>query len=111
MILIGFSIVGLPLIGALVYSAVRIDQLSEQSRHNVYQATQITNGTSVIIGEIMAMQRSVQHALVLDDASLLEGYFLAHTKFENITNHLPLFPFTRSNGCRWKNCVCSKPVF
>lgn len=88
LILIGFSIVGLPLIGALVYSAVRIDQLSEQSRHNVYQATQITNGTSVIIGEIMAMQRSVQHALVLDDASLLEGYFLAHTKFENITNHL-----------------------
>ncbi len=87
-ILIGFSIVGLPLIGALVYSAVRIDQLSEQSRNNIYQATQITNGISVIIGEIMAMERSVQHALVLDDASLLEGYFLAHTKFENITNHL-----------------------
>ncbi len=84
----GFFIVGLPLIGALIYSAVRIDQLSEQSRNNIYQATQITNGISVIIGEIMAMERSVQHALVLDDASLLEGYFLAHTKFENITNHL-----------------------
>lgn len=88
MILIGFSIVGLPLIAALVYSAIRIDQLSDQSRNNVYQATQITSGTSVIIGEIMAMERSVQQALVLDDASLLEGYFLGHTKFENITNHL-----------------------
>lgn len=90
LILLGFSIVGLPLIGALVYSAIRIDQLSEQSRQNVYQATQITNGTGVIIGEIMAMERSVQHALVLDDASLLEGYFIAHTKFENITNHLSM---------------------
>jgi two-component system sensor histidine kinase GlrK len=88
LILIGFCIVGLPLIGALVYSAVRIDQLAEQSRHNVYQATQITNGSSIIIDEIMAMERSVQHALVLDDATLLEGYFLAHTKFEKITNHL-----------------------
>lgn len=90
LILIGFSIVGLPLISALIYSAIRIDQLSEQSRYNVYHATQITNGTSVIIGEIMAMERSVQHALVLDDATLLEGYFIAHTKFESITNHLSI---------------------
>lgn len=90
LILLGFSIVGLPLISALIYSAIRIDQLSEQSRYNVYQATQITNGTGVIIGEIMAMERSVQHALVLDDATLLEGYFIAHTKFENITNHLSI---------------------
>ncbi len=88
LILIGFSIVGLPLIGALVYSAMRIDQLSEQSRNNVYQATQVTGGSSIIIGEIMTMERSVQHALVLDDATLLEGYFLAHTRFEKITNHL-----------------------
>ena len=90
LILLGFSIVGLPLIGALIYSAIRIDQLSEQSRYNVYQAMQITNGTGVIISEIMVMERSVQHALVLDDATLLEGYFNAHTKFENITNHLSI---------------------
>lgn len=88
LILLGFSIVGLPLISALIYSAVRIDQLAEQSRENVYQATQITNGSSIIIDEIRAMERSVQHAQVLDDASLLEGYFLAHAKFEKITKHL-----------------------
>lgn len=88
LILFGFMIVCLPLIGALIYSAVRIDQLSDQSRHNIYQATQITNGTGVIVREIMIMERSVQHALILDDPSLLEGYFLSHSKFENITNHL-----------------------
>jgi len=88
LILIGYSIVGLPLIAALIYSAVRIDQLADQSRDNVYQATEITNGSGLIIDEIMVMERSVQHALVLDDATLLEGYFLAHSKFEKITNHL-----------------------
>lgn len=88
LILLGFSIVSVPLIAALTYSAARIHELSDRSRDNVYQATQITSGTGVITGEIMAMERSVQHAMVLDDASLLEGYFLAHTKFEKIADHL-----------------------
>lgn len=88
LLLIGYSIVGLPLIVALIYSAIRIDQLANQSRDNVYQATEITNGSGLIIDEIMVMERSVQHALVLEDASLLEGYFLAHARFAKITNHL-----------------------
>lgn len=82
LILLGFSIVGLPLIAALVYSAIGIDQLAEQSRKIVYQATQITHGSSILIDEITVMERSVQHARILEDLSLLESYFQAHTNFE-----------------------------
>lgn len=82
LILLGFSIVGLPLIAALIYSAMRIDQLAEQSRKTVYQATQITHGSSILTDEIIVMERSVQHAHILEDLSLLESYFQAHGNFE-----------------------------
>lgn len=84
LILLGFSIVGLPLIAALIYSATRIDQLAEQSRKTVYQATQITHGSRILIDEIIDMERSVQHAHILEDLSLLKGYFQAHVNFEKI---------------------------
>lgn len=88
LILLGFSIVGLPLIAALIYSAIRIDQLAEQSRKTVYQATQMTHGSSIMIDEIIIMERSLQHAHILEDLSLLEGYFQAHTNFEETAVHL-----------------------
>lgn len=83
LILIGFTLVALPLIIALINSAVSIDRLAGQSRKAVYQAAQIAHGSRVLLDEITTMERSVRQTLILGDASLLEGYFQAHTKFEN----------------------------
>lgn len=88
LILLGFSLVGLPLIAALIYSAIRFDQLAEQSRTTVYQATQMTHGSSILIDEIIVMERSLQHAHILEDLSLLAGYFQAHTNFEKTARKL-----------------------
>ncbi|SFP36446.1 two-component system, NtrC family, sensor histidine kinase GlrK [Nitrosomonas cryotolerans] len=82
LMLFGFSIIGLPLIGALINSAMSIDRLAEQSRKTVHQATQVTLGNRVLIDEIRTMERSIRQALILGDMSLLEGYFRAHSKFE-----------------------------
>ena len=82
LILFGFSLVGLPLIGALINSGISIDNLAELSRKTVYQATEITHENRVLIVEIMVMQRSVRQTLILGDTTLLEGYFHAHDKFE-----------------------------
>ncbi|WP_223264555.1 HAMP domain-containing sensor histidine kinase [Sulfuriferula plumbiphila] len=73
----------LPLIIALINSAVSIDRLAGQSRKAVYQAAQIAHGSRVLLDEITTMERSVRQALILGDASLLEGYFQAHAKFGN----------------------------
>jgi len=88
LILIGFSLVVLPLIIALIDSAVTINQLAEQSRQAVYQATQIAHGSRVLADEITAMERSVRQAVILDDNSLLEAYFHAHDKFVIAANDL-----------------------
>ncbi|MHB1677164.1 MAG: sensor histidine kinase [Sulfuriferula sp.] len=83
LILIGFLLVALPLIFALIYSAMSIDHLAEQSRKTVYQAEQIAHGSRDLVDEVAAMERSVRLSLILGDASLLDGYFRAHTNFEN----------------------------
>lgn len=84
MILFGFSLVGLPLIGALIYIAIAIDQLAELSRKTVYQATDLTHDNRVLVDEILVMERSMRQALILSDLSLLEGYLRAHENF-NLT--------------------------
>ncbi len=88
LILFGFSLVGLPLIGALINSAMSIDNLAELSRKTVYQATEITHENRVLIDEVVVMERSVRQALILGDMSLLEGYFQAHDEFEAATEKL-----------------------
>ncbi len=88
LILFGFSLVGLPLIGALINSAMSIDNLAELSRKTVYQATEITHENRVLIDEVVVMERSVRQALILGDMSLLEGYFQAHDEFESATEKL-----------------------
>lgn len=88
LILIGFTFVVIPLIVALVHSAVRIDQLTKLSGIAVYRATEITHGSRMLIDEIMMMERSVKQAVVLDDTVLLEGYLLGHNKFEAIVKRM-----------------------
>lgn len=82
LILLGFTLVGLPLIAALINSAVSIDQLADQSRKAVYQAAQIAHGSRALADEFAAMERAVRQTYILSDASLLEGYFRAHDNFE-----------------------------
>ena len=59
LILLGFTLVGLPLIVALINSAISIDRLADQSRKAVYQAVQITLASHALTNEINLMERSV----------------------------------------------------
>ncbi len=97
LILLGFTLVALPLIAALIYAAVSIDRLAVQSRLAVYQSVQIAHGSRVLLDEITTMERGVRQALILDDASLLEGFFQAHTRFVSQLNNLEALSLKRRN--------------
>ena len=88
LILIGFLLVALPLIFALIYSAMSIDHMAEQSRKTVYQAELIAHGSRDLVDEVAAMERSVRLSLILGDASLLDGYFRAHENFDKTATSL-----------------------
>src|SRR5687768_15165106 len=82
LILLGFALVGLPLIIALINSAFSIDRLADQSRKAVYQAAQIAHSSRALADEIATMERAVRQTHILGDTSLLDNYFRAHAKFE-----------------------------
>ncbi|SFN65322.1 HAMP domain-containing sensor histidine kinase [Nitrosospira briensis] len=82
LILLGFALVGLPLIIALINSAFSIDRLADQSRKAVYQAAQIAHSSRALADEIATMERAVRQTHILGDPSLLDNYFRAHVKFE-----------------------------
>ena len=83
LILLGFALVGLPLIIALINNALSIDRLADHSRKAVYQAAQIAHSSRALADEIATMERAVRQTHILGDTSLLEGYFRAHNKFES----------------------------
>ena len=62
LILLGFALVGLPLIIALINSAFSIDRLADQSRKAVYQAAQIAHSSRALADEIAAMERAVRQS-------------------------------------------------
>ncbi|GJL74628.1 MAG TPA: HAMP domain-containing sensor histidine kinase [Nitrosomonas sp.] len=92
LILLGFSLVGAPLIAALIYIAITIDNLAERSHETIYQATEITHGNRVLADEVLAMERSLRQALILNDLSLLEGYIRSHEKFEETAKNFTKLP-------------------
>lgn len=96
LILGGFMLVALPLILALIYSAMSINRLSNQSREAVYQAEQLAHGSRILVDQAVEMERSVRLYLILGDASLLEGYLQSHGKFRDIVKDLAALPLSPS---------------
>ncbi|MCP5244572.1 MAG: HAMP domain-containing histidine kinase [Burkholderiales bacterium] len=82
LILFGFALFGTPLIGTLIYFSIVLDNFAERSRETIYQATEIAHGNRVLADEALAMERSLRQASILNDLSLLEGYFHSHEEFK-----------------------------
>lgn len=92
LIFIGFVLVALPLVFGLVNSMLSIDRLARQSQRVVYQAAEAAHGGRVLVDEVTAMERSVNQAVILNDASLLEGFERSHKQFVETAQNLATLP-------------------
>lgn len=81
LLFVGFSLVALPLIFALVNNAVSINRLADQSQKAVYQAVQATQASRTQMELVTGMERIARQYLVLGDAALLESYVKIHDRF------------------------------
>ncbi len=80
-ILYGFALVALPLIAALIYAALRVDHLAEQSQSAVHQAAQAIHNSQLLGEQIKAMERAARQYIVLKDENLLKAYQQSHAEF------------------------------
>ncbi len=81
LILIGFSLVALPLIVALVVATVSVDRLVTHGQQALLQSVFVTQGSQVLVEAIKAMERNARQYQVLGDEVLFEVYKENHTRF------------------------------
>jgi two-component system, NtrC family, sensor histidine kinase GlrK len=96
---VGFTLVALPLVFALVSNAISVDQLANRSQYAVYQAVQATHSSRRLAEQLTALERTTRQIVILKDRSLLENYALNRRQFEQAVRgfaHLPLDSEQRS---------------
>ena len=81
LILTGFLLVALPLIGALVFTTISVDRLVSQSQHTLLQSVLATQGSQVLVEAITAMERNARQYQVLGDKVLFDVYTEHHQAF------------------------------
>src|SRR5260221_12561577 len=67
LLLTGFTLVMVPLVGALAYSAWNTERLAAQSRSAVYNASQAARASRSLGDRIAAIDRVAQQPALLDD--------------------------------------------
>jgi two-component system sensor histidine kinase GlrK len=90
---VGFTLVALPLVFALVNNAVSVDRLANRSQNAVYQAVQATQSGRRLAQQLSALERTARQIVILDDRSLLDTYAANRRQFEQAVaefTNLPL---------------------
>lgn len=74
LILIGFAVVALPLMVALVYAVTSVDKLAAQSQRVISHAVKATEDGRMMAEQITVMERNLRQYQVLGDKALLRVY-------------------------------------
>jgi len=73
--ILGFSLVALPLVLALLYSASQVTQLSHQSTSAIFNVAELVKTNRQLNSTLDKMERSANQFLILKDQSILTRYF------------------------------------
>jgi two-component system, NtrC family, sensor histidine kinase GlrK len=105
LLLAGFTLVALPLVGALAYSAWNTEQLTEQSRNAVYSASQAARASRSLVNRIGSIERLAQQMAVVNDSELAADYVRVHRSFKQIADELMLLPLEQQQLVALKKTV------
>ena len=92
LLLAGFTLVILPLVGALAYSAWNVERLAGKSRTAVFNASQAARASRSLVDRIAAIERVAQQMALLKDAGLADDYARVHRSFRQLAAEIALLP-------------------
>ena len=95
-ILLGFLLVSLPLLYALVELIVSLDRLGTQSQQAVLQAAQAGRASRQLYEQATTLERVVRQHLILDDPQLVEDYARLRQDFSQTSQQLQQLPLDRA---------------
>jgi len=94
-ILLGFLLVSLPLLYALVELIVSLDRLGTQSQQAVLQAAQAGHASRQLYEQATTLERLVRQHLILDDPQLIDDYARLRLDFRQTSEQLSQLPLDR----------------
>lgn len=105
LLVIGFVVVSLPLVVALINAAISVQRLANQSEAAVDQAVQAARSSRQLMEQVLSMERVVRQYLILGDAGLLDDYTKVRINFKRTTSELSLLPLDTQQLRDLKNAV------
>lgn len=105
LVLIGFTVVALPLVLALVNAAVHVQQLRDQSERAVHQAVWAKQSVWLLADQITAMERNARQYQVLRDRALAQRYAQARRQFHGTAERLAALPLDAAQRARLRELI------
>ncbi|KFI23374.1 sensor histidine kinase [Nitrosococcus oceani] len=96
LILGGFLLVAVPLSAGLIFAAVQMEYLARQSAVAVYKSVQVTQGSRILVQQLIAMERAARQFQVLDDPALYQAYMANRRKFRDILEQMLELPLSEA---------------
>lgn len=88
---LGFTLVALPLVLALLYSANQVSQLSKQGASSIFAVAELINTNQKIASTLKKMERYASQYIVLQDNELMDSYIIEQqlllTTFDELSQH------------------------
>ncbi|HEX9435083.1 MAG TPA: HAMP domain-containing sensor histidine kinase [Burkholderiales bacterium] len=98
LLLTGFTLVMLPLVAALAYSAWNTERLAGLSRSAVFNASQAARTSRSLVDRIAAIERVAQQMAVLNDPELAVDYARIHRSFKQLSDEIAQLPLDESQA-------------
>jgi two-component system sensor histidine kinase GlrK len=92
LLIAGFLLVALPLLGTLLYSAWHTQRLTEQGRNAVFGAAKAATSSRALVNRIGSLERLALQLAVLPDVQLRADFARAHASFRQLAGELSLLP-------------------
>ena len=98
LLLAGFTLVILPLVGALAYSAWNTERLAGKSRTAVFNASQAARASRSLVDRIAAIERVAQQMALLNDPELAVDYGRVHRSFKQLAAEIAQLPLDEAQS-------------
>jgi two-component system sensor histidine kinase GlrK len=92
LLLTGFMLVTIPLVGALGYAAWNTEKLAGLSRTAVFNASEAARASRSLVDRISAIERVAQQMAVLNDPELAVDYARVHRSFKQLADEIAELP-------------------
>lgn len=84
--LLGFTLVALPLVVALIYSAVQVNQMSKQATKTIFSVAALTTTNRELNEKKLKLERVASQYIVLKDAELKADYLVQELQILQLIN-------------------------